>query len=447
MTNIELDRELIAGKKLLCAVSGGADSMCLLHLLCAGGFDVCAAHFEHGIRGAESRRDAAFVEAFCRERGIPFVLEHADVPAWAAEHGLGLEEAGRALRYDFLERTADALGCECIVTAHTLDDLAETLLFNLARGSGASGLRGIPRQRGRIVRPMLHVSREQVEACLAEQGVPHVEDSTNRSDDYARNLIRHHAVPALKQINPRFAEAAARAAGLTARDEDCLRAEAERFLTAHYRGGSLPLRELSELHPAVSSRVVRALLPGLSSLHTDRVLAFLAGTEYALLELPGTVLRRERGRLYFTAGQAEPLPARRIVPGVPLPLPEAGLSLLAEKAVYAGEIHDLFKTSYLKCEMIGSGLFCTGRMPGDRLRPLGRGCTKTLRALFSEHGCTRAARDTTPVIRCDSGPLLVYGLALDERAAPVPGDPVWKLTFSELQSPCAGQRAAAHESI
>ena len=397
MTSIELDRELIAGKRLLCAVSGGADSMCLLHLLISEGFDVTAAHFEHGIRGEESRRDAAFVEGFCRERGIPFVTERADVPAYAEAHGLGLEEAGRALRYAFFERAADALGCDKIVTAHTLDDLAETL-------------------------------------HLAEHGVPHVEDSTNRSDDYARNLIRHHAVPALKRINPRFAEAAARAAALSARDEDYFRAEAERFLAAHYRQDSLPLDALEALHPAVASRVVRALLPGLSSLHTDRVLAFLSGTEYALLELPGAVLRRECGRLYFAPAAEGSLPVRRVVPGEALPLPEAGLSLWAEKAVYAGEIHDLFKTSYLKYEMIGSDLFCTGRMPGDRLRPPGRGCTKTLKALFSEHALPRAARDLTPVIRCASGPLWVYGLALDERALPRPGDPVWKLTFSEIQT-------------
>ena len=434
MTSIELDRELIAGKRLLCAVSGGADSMCLLHLLISEGFDVTAVHFEHGIRGEESRRDAAFVEGFCREHGIPFVTEHADVPAYAEAHGLGLEEAGRALRYAFFERAADALGCDKIVTAHTLDDLAETMLFNLARGSGPAGLCGIPRARGRIVRPMLNVSRAEVEAYLAEHGVPHVEDSTNRSDDYARNLIRHHAVPALKRINPRFAEAAARAAALCARDEDYFRAEAERFLAAHYRQDSLPLDALEALHPAVASRVVRALLPGLSSLHTDRVLAFLSGTEYALLELPGAVLRRECGRLYFAPAAEGSLPVRRVLPGEALPLPEAGLSLWAEKAVYAGEIHDLFKTSYLKYEMIGSDLFCTGRMPGDRLRPPGRGCTKTLKALFSEHALPRAARDLTPVIRCASGPLWVYGLALDERALPRPGDPVWKLTFSEIQT-------------
>ena len=433
MTTIEFDRAPLAGKKLLCAVSGGADSMCLLHLLHAGGFDVTAAHFEHGIRGEESLRDAAFVEGFCRKQGIPFVVGRGDVPAYAAEHGQSLEEAGRELRYAFLARKAEELGCDYIVTAHTRDALAETLLFNLARGCGPAGLRGIPRERGRILRPLLGVSRAEIEAYLEENHVPHVEDSTNESDDYARNLIRHRAVPALREINPRFDEAAARAARLLARDEDYFRAEAARFLEKNYRDDSLPLSALAALHPALASRVLRSLLPGLSALHVDRILAFLSGTEYALLELPGHVLRRERGRLYFTPDEHPLLPPRRLIPGVPLSLPEAGLSVLAEKVPYAGEIHDLFKTSYLKYEMISTDLFCTGRLPGDRLRPLGRGCSKTLKALFAEGGHSRAVRDTTPVLRNASGPLLVYGLALDEGAAPEAGEMALRITFSKLQ--------------
>ena len=115
---------------VLCAVSGGADSMCLLHLLHSRGIEVIAAHYEHGIRGEESRRDARFVEDWCRERGIRCLVEHGDVPAWAAERGLGLEEAARELRYEFLERSAGAMGCEYIATAHNADDNVETIIFN-----------------------------------------------------------------------------------------------------------------------------------------------------------------------------------------------------------------------------------------------------------------------------------------------------------------------------
>ena len=122
------------GARLVCAVSGGADSMCLVHLVLKAGYDVTAAHFEHGIRGAESLRDAAFVEAWCREQDIPFVLGHGDAPAYAAERGLSLEEAARELRYAFLLETAGKLGADYILTAHNRDDNVETLLFNLTRG-------------------------------------------------------------------------------------------------------------------------------------------------------------------------------------------------------------------------------------------------------------------------------------------------------------------------
>ena len=130
------------GARVLCAVSGGADSMCLLALLRAlGGFDVAAAHFEHGIRGEESLRDCAFVEDYCRAEGIPLFVEHADVPAYAAEKGLGLEEAARELRYAFLENTAEREGFAFIATAHNAGDNAETVLLNLARGAGGSSVR------------------------------------------------------------------------------------------------------------------------------------------------------------------------------------------------------------------------------------------------------------------------------------------------------------------
>ena len=129
------------GDRVLCAVSGGADSMALLHRLWTRReelkIEVLAAHFEHGLRGEEALRDAQFVARWCRERAIPCALEHGDVPAFARDKGLGIEEAARELRYAFLERTADALGCNRIATAHTADDNAETVLLPLLRGSGA----------------------------------------------------------------------------------------------------------------------------------------------------------------------------------------------------------------------------------------------------------------------------------------------------------------------
>jgi len=429
--SIKLDPAPPRDRKLLCAVSGGADSMCLLHLLLRSGFDVTAAHLEHGIRGAEALRDAAFVERWCKEQGIPVVVEHADVPAFAAENGLGIEEAARKVRYDFLYRTADRIGAVRILTAHNLDDNAETLLFNLARGSGTAGLCGIPRESGMLLRPLLHVSRREIEEYLDENAVPHVEDSTNQSDDYTRNLIRHHVLPALRGINPRFSEAAARTARLAGQDEDCLSAEAAAFLERELQNDSLDLKALRALHPAIASRVVRKLFPGLTMERADAVLTFLQGSEYGLLELPGHTLRREQGRLYLEAEGEFSLPERRLPPGERLEIPELDLAVLLEESVADAEIHDLFKTSFLKYEIVSSDLLCTGRRPGDCIRPLGRGLSKRLSALFKEAGYTRRMRDTCLILRNQDGPLLARGLAIDERAAAKPGERAYKISFLE----------------
>ena len=420
------------GARLVCAVSGGADSMCLVHLVLKAGYDVTAAHFEHGIRGAESLRDAAFVEAWCREQGIPFVLGHGDAPAYAVERGLSLEEAARELRYAFLLETAGKLGADYILTAHNRDDNAETLLFNLTRGAGTAGLGGIPPRRGLLWRPLLGVSRAEIEAYLRENRIPHVEDSSNRSDDYTRNQIRHRIIPLLRDINPRFDEAAARTARLARQDEDCLAALADAFIRDNLRQDSLPLRELRALHPAIASRVLRRLLPGQSMERIEAALRFLHSSEYGVLQLPGRTLRREQGRLYLRGGEEGVLPARRLTPGGTLLIPEAGVRIETAFTLYRGEIHDLFKTSYLKYEIVSTGLFLTGRRPGDTIRPKGRGVSKKLSALFKEAGYTKAERDACLILRDEKGPLLVRGLAIDERAAPEIGDEAARVSFEAM---------------
>ena len=423
------------GERVMCAVSGGADSMCLLHLVWSQGYDVIAAHFEHGIRGEESQRDAHFVETWCRKHGIPFVLGHGDAPGYAAENGLSLEEAARELRYDFLYKTAEAYGADRILTAHSLDDNAETLLFNLIRGSGTAGLCGIPQSRGKLLRPLLHVSRAEIEAYLRKNEVPHVEDSSNESDDYTRNLIRHRVMPLLKEINPRFPEAAERTARLSERDEAFFSALARAYLGRKLKNESLPLESLRALHPAVASRVIRTLFPGLSMERCDAVLDFVRGSEYGLLEIPGRTLRREQGRLYLRGEESVSVPERRLIPGESLELPELGLRIETRECVYNGEIHDLFKTFYLKYEIVGTDLLCTGRRAGDSIRPKGRGVRKRLSALFKEAGYTRRMRDACLILRDRDGPLFVRGLAVDERAVPEPGERALKIMIDALCHP------------
>ncbi len=206
-----------AGGRVLCAVSGGLDSMCLLHFLDTwgreNGFSPLAAHFNHRLREGTADRDQRFVEDWCRERGVPCVTGAGEVRALAEREGLTLEEAARTLRYAFLEETAAREGYDAVLTAHHAGDNAETLLLNLVRGAGIAGLAGIPRERGRLVRPFLEVTRAELAAYAAAHNIPHVEDETNADPEAAaRNLIRLRVMPLLREVNPRAVEHMSRAA-------------------------------------------------------------------------------------------------------------------------------------------------------------------------------------------------------------------------------------------
>ncbi len=221
------------GSAVLAAFSGGADSSALLHFLCSvrgkRGLRVFAAHVNHGLRGAEADRDEAFVRGVCRAWGVPLFAARVNVRAEAEKTGESEELCGRRLRYAFFEKTAAALGAR-IATAHTLSDCVETILFNLARGTGLSGLCGIPPVRGNIVRPLIETTRAEVEAYCRENGLDFVTDSTNFSRVYGRNRVRLDVVPALRTINPSLEKAVLREIRLFAADEAFLRGETEKLL-------------------------------------------------------------------------------------------------------------------------------------------------------------------------------------------------------------------------
>ena len=426
------------GMKVLCAVSGGADSICLLHVLTrekdALGITLAAAHYEHGIRGEESQRDADFTEKFFREKGIDFICGHGDVPSYAEEHHLGLEEAARIKRYEFLYRCADDLGCDVIATAHNLEDNAETVLFHLARGTGLKGLCGIAPKSGRLIRPLLSVSREEIEAYLKEKSIPWMDDSSNASDLYARNRLRHHVLPELRKVNPTSAEAILRASELLRLDEEALGSMAESFVREYYDGSSLPAKALLEQPFAVASRVVRLLCPRpLEAGHVESILALAGSPELGYADVPGLRVKCEQGRLYFTPEESRTLPETEIVPGMDLILPDAGLRVRAEILIFPEKVNALLIPFTIKCGEIYGRVKMTSRRSGDAFRPAGRGCTKTLKKLFLEQGLTQRERDTVPVFRDDRGILGVYGFAVDERAVPAAGDKVLAVTIESVQ--------------
>jgi tRNA(Ile)-lysidine synthase len=297
--------------KILCAVSGGADSVCMLHLLKSMAeklhISVAAAHFNHMLRGDESDRDEEFVRSLCEDLNVPFYSGRGDVAKFARENSMGTEEAARKLRYDFLFKTAEEIGAQKIATAHTADDNAETVIMRIARGTGLKGLCGIPPVRDNIIRPILTVTRQEVEDHLEKYGLPHVEDSTNLSDDYTRNKIRHLVMPVLREINPQVSEAVASMTELLRQDESFLEREAEAALK-RFPGERLPVKELLELPEPVLRRVIMARAgENLNKVHVESILSLLrTGGPSAELSIPGKTLRREYGDIIFGAQEAQP---------------------------------------------------------------------------------------------------------------------------------------------
>lgn len=415
------------GSKVLCALSGGADSVCLLHFLSTlEGVEVCAAHYNHRLRGEESDRDEAFVRKLCADMGIICTAGGGNVAEYAAEKGMGIEEAAREMRYAFLEEAAEQTGCGYIATAHNADDNAETIIMNLARGTGLKGLCGIPPLRGNIIRPLLETSRAEIERYLSEHGLEHIEDSSNESDDYTRNRIRHHVLPVLREQNPSAVESIASAVESLREDEEYLSGLARKFIDESSEGRSLPVNQLLALPQSVMKRVIRLMHGGsLSAEHVRAIINIcLVRSLHAHADVPGMRVTREFDRLIFASEEARAISRREIRPGEELHIPEAQLRISCREIRNAGEIHKSLTTLFFKSENICGRIFVASRTEGDRIALQGRNCTKSLKKLFSEAKLTLSDRKLTPVIYDEQGPIAVYGFGTAQRCAAEKGDDV-----------------------
>ena len=193
-------------KKYLVAISGGADSVCLLLKMIEEGRSVEAVHCNFHLRGDESDRDEAFVVSLCQRLGVPLHRVHFDTKEYAALHKVSIELAARELRYRYFEQLRQDIGAEAIMVAHHRDDNVETVLMNMVRGTGIRGMAGIRPVNGHILRPLLDMSRADIVAYLARKGETYVTDSTNLEDDATRNKFRHHVIPLLQSLNPKASE-------------------------------------------------------------------------------------------------------------------------------------------------------------------------------------------------------------------------------------------------
>lgn len=408
------------GALVLCAVSGGRDSMAMLHLLWTmsgeGGFSLAAAHFNHRLRpGADE--DEAFVRAWCSARNIPCYAGGGDVAAAAKQTGRSLEDAARQARYDFLERTADALGAARIATAHHRQDNAETILLNLTRGTGLQGLTGIPPVRGRIVRPLLEVDRKDIDRYIAENSIPYVEDETNADPAYARrNRLRLEVLPLLEEIAPGCTGRVTRTAALLREENRHLQREAEALLPADTEADalSIPVTLLGKQDAVLARRAVRLMaerLGGdLTAAQTEAVLGLGSG---GCLDLGGR-LQAARKPHRLTLSRKKELPSA-------LELRMGGQQwgdYVVEMAEKAGSTAKY--AAILAYEAV-TGPIVIGPWDGRGRLAVENG-SRTIKRLFADRGIPVERRGEYPALYLDGRIIAVPGVAVDRAFAPREGE-------------------------
>jgi len=374
------------GDHVVAGVSGGADSMAMLHcLVClapALRLTLTVAHLNHGIRGAEAGRDQEFVRRAGAGLGLPFVTETVRLKT-EGEPG-NMEELARRARYDFLRRTAAQVRAHKIAVGHTLNDQAETVLLRVFRGSGPDGLAAIhPVVDNLVIRPLLECTRNQVVRYLDESGIDFLTDSTNRLLAYRRNRVRHELVPYLEaNFNPRVVESLARTAALSREAAEFLDQESRREYDGMKQSSpgsiSLPIERILRLHPAVGKLVVRQAfresrgrLAGLAGRHVEEILLLCRGERSGRrILLPGAFMaRRQFDNLILqrmpgnVAGFCRRLP----VPGI-CAVPEAGTTVVARVLESAGPADPggIGKQAILDRDRLPDVLMVRSRLPGDR---------------------------------------------------------------------------------
>lgn len=430
---IEKHHMLEKGDRVVVGLSGGADSSALLEALYLlkeqYSLSLFAAHVNHGIRGEEADNDEAFAESLAKQRDIPFLCLKADAPAYAKEHRMGLEEAGRRIRYDYFESCAKG---GKIATAHTLSDNAETVLLHLSRGAGTKGLCGIPPVRGNIIRPLIECSRDEVEDFCKKRSLDFVTDSTNLCDDYSRNFIRNNIIPLFKKLNPGFERAVSRSAAIAAGEQGFIERAAQKALSdcaekpfpqdAQNTTDPLDTAKLLSLDEGLRMRVLKLFLEGLFKKST---------VDYSLvsrlndsLDTGKAVNLRDGKKAVFKDGrltvacQKDPLP-QPFYKKIDLSKGDAVIFAKGkrveirrgekfEKAEINGcqKINSLLSYNVLDRDKISNTVILRTRLSGDKITLKKRGCTKTLKKLWNEKKFTEKQRQSFLILESDSALVL-----------------------------------------
>lgn len=432
---------------VMAAVSGGMDSMVMLHLLVQLrkrlGFELTACHYNHQLRGAEAHADEAFVRQSCQLLRIPLQIGRGDVRARAEQSGESIEEAARVLRYAFFEESMEQLGANRLATAHHADDNAETVLINLVRGAGLQGLTGIPPRRGAIVRPLLQISHQELFYYAEEHHIAYRLDASNGDRDFMRNRIRHDVMPMLRDMNPQFSKTVARTTRLLRADNDYLNARAYKIFK-HARvvddNYVLATEQLALTPDPVATRVVRMVFDEMGeqapAARLSDVVALARGSEPSASVRPGggLIVQRAYGDIIFTV-ERKPLP-----PFAPVPLNLDGETPVPDipwRITCARDVCPLVRepgVCYLKLEVAERPLLVRSRRAGDTITLRRNSGRKTIKKLFIDEKLPRFLREVVPVIDRDGSCVAVGSFGAELVYHAPAGTPCYRLEMTQIKT-------------
>lgn len=423
-------KDQVRGRMICVCLSGGADSVSLLYLLkditSEFEFSVSACHFNHMIRGEEADRDECFCKQLCNDSGITIYCGRDDVPAYAEYYGKTLEEAARECRYAFFQRVLSKNHIDFCATAHNMNDDAETLIMNLIRGSGSNGASAISPINDNILRPLLKVSRKEIEEYLSSIGAVFVNDSTNDSVEYTRNYIRHIVLPAMSKLNPDVVEALSRYTDSCRADRSYFDALVSDNIDA----------ELTNLHKALRDRIILKKYKDFSGniLYRSAVdeieKALVQGKRVILSINPKHEAVIRNGRVDFYNKTDSP-----VFEFEPICLNEGINNIFADRVtviisdtVYKSDlfVNKIVISQLLSFDNISGELKARARREGDRITVFG--VNKSVKKLFNERKIPKEYRDIIPIIYDEQGIIYIPFVGIADRAFPKDKNPAKSVT-------------------
>lgn len=436
MATISRYEMVLPGDRLIVAVSGGPDSVCLLDILFVLGSELgtslVMAHYDHGLRPEEDESETHFVLHLAQSRGIPFETEKA--PAFSVESKRHNEEALRNMRYTFLEKVREKYQAQKIALGHHLNDQAETVLMRLLRGSGPAGLGGIPPCReNRYIRPLIEMERMEIEAYLKERGISYVTDSSNLRTDYLRNQVRLALIPALQGYQPQLLRHLGEMAEILREDSAYLEGKAQEWVIAmseQFSHGSIsiPIPPFMALHPSLGSRVMRNLirrvkgdLRRISRRHLKAILDLAIGKKsQGSLNLPnGLVIRKIYDHLHLSieTRKADMSFCHSLIGPGRYFIQEIPATLLIEEIARPAILRfpDSLLTAHLDAQKLPFPLVVRNYRPGDRFSPLGMKGQKKVKDFFVDQKVPMDLRRRTPMIISNGVAVWICGYRIDDR--------------------------------